>query len=417
MKVFDRLMFDHVTGEVWTETRNYNCKGDVQVPAYQETDTQKATNEAYLKLINTQQARLDNPEAYYTPLEKMLNTVGTTELQNYIENLPEQQAYQEKQMAYMSELIDYNTQQLQNVKTVQELSEYTGELTTDEKSMLDQIASNSISQITSTVNEETQDIVSSKIADLVGKGVLDSTVGTQLLAKVAESAQEAIAKGTTDIETARLQQELSIQQSNKDRALNWANYGLNKEQIYSQLGSQNLSALQSPLTSGTQISQYASGLQNQWGNSASNSLSSLMSNLTSQSNTQYQGALNAAIQTAQNEAGIAGSQWGAFGTAAGLGAGAAIAMSDKKLKDNIKNITDPIDKILAINGTTYCLKENGEKDVGVIAQEIEEIMPEAVTDIDGTKAVYYYKLIPLLIEGMKAQQRQIQALTEAQSNG
>ena len=52
-------------------------------------------------------------------------------------------------------------------------------------------------------------------------------------------------------------------------------------------------------------------------------------------------------------------------------------------------------------------------DVGVIAQEVEEILPEAVTTReDGYKAVKYEKLVPLLIESVKEQQKQIDDLKE-----
>jgi hypothetical protein len=50
-------------------------------------------------------------------------------------------------------------------------------------------------------------------------------------------------------------------------------------------------------------------------------------------------------------------------------------------------------------------------DVGVIAQEVEKVLPEVVTTRDsGYKAVKYEKIIPLLIEGIKEQQEQIDEL-------
>ena len=56
-------------------------------------------------------------------------------------------------------------------------------------------------------------------------------------------------------------------------------------------------------------------------------------------------------------------------------------------------------------------------DIGVIAQEVEAVLPEVVKDrTDGTKAVDYQKLTALLIEGMKEQQEQINRLTEQVSS-
>lgn len=84
----------------------------------------------------------------------------------------------------------------------------------------------------------------------------------------------------------------------------------------------------------------------------------------------------------------------------------AFSTSDKNLKDNIKNIESPLDKISKINGVTFSWKTNQDtytgSDIGVIAQEIEEIIPEAVTTREnGYKAVKYEKIIPLLIESIK----------------
>lgn len=58
--------------------------------------------------------------------------------------------------------------------------------------------------------------------------------------------------------------------------------------------------------------------------------------------------------------------------------------------------------------------EVGRRDIGVIAQELEQVYPELVnTGSDGYKAVDYSKLTAVLIEGMKEQQREIEALQVA----
>lgn len=90
----------------------------------------------------------------------------------------------------------------------------------------------------------------------------------------------------------------------------------------------------------------------------------------------------------------------------------AYASSDKRLKDNIKPIENAIDKVKKIGGYEFDWNDKQEShkghDVGVIAQEIEEVLPELVTTRDnGYKAVKYEKLVALLIEGMKEQQQQI----------
>ncbi|MBO4602900.1 MAG: tail fiber domain-containing protein [Salinivirgaceae bacterium] len=87
--------------------------------------------------------------------------------------------------------------------------------------------------------------------------------------------------------------------------------------------------------------------------------------------------------------------------------------SDQRLKTNIKPLERALDKVLTLNGVTYewRVKEFPNKHlddkthVGVIAQEVEAVLPEAVeTGEDGYKSVNYSNITPLLIEAIKEQQ-------------
>ena len=96
----------------------------------------------------------------------------------------------------------------------------------------------------------------------------------------------------------------------------------------------------------------------------------------------------------------------------------AFSSSDIRFKENIVPIENALDKISKISGNTYDWKaenkiEHGYEgnDVGVIAQEIEAVLPQLVqTRENGFKAVKYDKLVALLIEGIKEQQSQIEKL-------
>jgi hypothetical protein len=92
----------------------------------------------------------------------------------------------------------------------------------------------------------------------------------------------------------------------------------------------------------------------------------------------------------------------------------AFSSSDKELKDNIVNIEDALTKVESVNGVKYTWNDKSEhegEDVGVIAQEIEEILPEVVaTRGDGYKAVRYEKLVPLLIEAVKELSEKVKKL-------
>jgi hypothetical protein len=87
----------------------------------------------------------------------------------------------------------------------------------------------------------------------------------------------------------------------------------------------------------------------------------------------------------------------------------AFSTSDINLKENIVPIPNALEKVNQISGNTFDWKAELKEyhgfegnDVGVIAQEIEEILPQIVTNRDsGYKAVQYEKIIPLLIEAVK----------------
>jgi hypothetical protein len=88
--------------------------------------------------------------------------------------------------------------------------------------------------------------------------------------------------------------------------------------------------------------------------------------------------------------------------------------SDERLKDNIELIHNPIQKLKQIKGVSFDWNDqstNTGHDVGVIAQDIEKVLPELVATRDnGFKAVRYEKIVALLIEAVKEQQSQIEEL-------
>ena len=93
--------------------------------------------------------------------------------------------------------------------------------------------------------------------------------------------------------------------------------------------------------------------------------------------------------------------------------GNVTAYSDVKLKKDIKPIEDALDKISQIRGVTF-QRNDLKTDVrfaGVIAQELEQVLPEVVsTDELGIKSVAYGNLVSLLIEAVKEQQAEINEL-------
>lgn len=107
--------------------------------------------------------------------------------------------------------------------------------------------------------------------------------------------------------------------------------------------------------------------------------------------------------------------------------------SDERLKENISEINNALDKVMCLRGVTYipnAIAESygykKEKMVGVLAQDVEKVLPEAVKpapfDImlfenieisrsgENYKTVQYEKLVPLLIEAIKELNKQVQQL-------
>jgi len=90
-------------------------------------------------------------------------------------------------------------------------------------------------------------------------------------------------------------------------------------------------------------------------------------------------------------------------------------VSDQRLKENIVGINNPISKIQGINGVYFNMIGSDKRELGVIAQNVQQVLPEAVSIVDpenGYLGVDYTSLVPVLIEAIKEQQRQIQALRQ-----
>ena len=89
-----------------------------------------------------------------------------------------------------------------------------------------------------------------------------------------------------------------------------------------------------------------------------------------------------------------------------------INTSDERIKTNIRNIDNALDKVLLLEGKNYTLIEENTEEIGLIAQDVEKIVPEAIKECSKTnlKAINYQGLVGLLIEAIKDQQKQINEL-------
>ena len=90
--------------------------------------------------------------------------------------------------------------------------------------------------------------------------------------------------------------------------------------------------------------------------------------------------------------------------------------SDMRLKSNIISLSGALAKLLEIDGKSYTMKSNEkEAKIGLLAQDVQKVLPELVKEADdkeGTLSVNYQGLIPVLINAIKEQQKQIDELKQ-----
>jgi len=94
-------------------------------------------------------------------------------------------------------------------------------------------------------------------------------------------------------------------------------------------------------------------------------------------------------------------------------ASTSTASSDEKLKDNIQVVENALDKVCELNGVTFKWKDSGKEGAGVIAQNVEKVLPSAVHEVEGMEegddispteshlGVEYNQLSALFIEAIK----------------
>ena len=91
--------------------------------------------------------------------------------------------------------------------------------------------------------------------------------------------------------------------------------------------------------------------------------------------------------------------------------GNVTAYSDKTLKKDVITLENSLDKVLNLRGVSFTKIDSNKKGIGVIAQEVQEVLPEVVVEnSDGILSVAYGNIVGVLIEAIKEQQKQIDEL-------
>ena len=91
--------------------------------------------------------------------------------------------------------------------------------------------------------------------------------------------------------------------------------------------------------------------------------------------------------------------------------GEVTAYSDRRLKTNIEKIENALEKVNQINGYTFTMLGTGKRQAGVIAQELEKVLPEVVVqNKNGYLTVMYGHIVALLIEATKELDKEVKEL-------
>ena len=87
-----------------------------------------------------------------------------------------------------------------------------------------------------------------------------------------------------------------------------------------------------------------------------------------------------------------------------------VSSSDARLKTNVTPISEALQKVQALTGVTYNMIEGGSREIGLIAQDVQAVAPEAVIEAEGVLRLAYGNLVGLLVEAIKDLSAEVEQL-------
>lgn len=99
-----------------------------------------------------------------------------------------------------------------------------------------------------------------------------------------------------------------------------------------------------------------------------------------------------------------------------LNATSFTSLSDRKFKINIEPLNDSLSVVKSLNGVSFDWKDGSGSSYGFIAQDVEKIIPHAVTKSNDNYGVNYSTIVPFLVEAIKDQEKRISQLEELIKN-
>ncbi|MFU8777871.1 MAG: tail fiber domain-containing protein, partial [Roseovarius sp.] len=95
--------------------------------------------------------------------------------------------------------------------------------------------------------------------------------------------------------------------------------------------------------------------------------------------------------------------------------GDVTAFSDARLKSDLERIPDALAKVSRLTGYTFTRKDTGARQTGVIAQDVQQVLPEAVIECGDHLALAYGNMVGLLIEAIKDLKAELEELKNGAS--
>lgn len=129
--------------------------------------------------------------------------------------------------------------------------------------------------------------------------------------------------------------------------------------------------------------------------------------------------ISATVLASVDEGGKDQVEWSFYRNGDFLSPANVIAYSDIRVKSDIKEIPNALEKVKSIRGVTYTRTDTGARQAGVIAQEVEKVLPEVIStnrnesaNIDDFKSVAYGNMVSILIEAIKELDSKVDTLAE-----
>ena len=281
--------------------------------------------------------------------------------------------YMKSQEPYQDAMMQIVEIQLEEIQRARELGQITGDLSEQEMDALNTLEQNAVAELQRVMAHEQEEVFGKHIADLVDRGVLQGTVGENVLEGAEETRQEYLGQGMSEIENQKMRELLRLTQNKRLTQLQEKGMALGlSSDTLNYLGGQERFAQQ--LGQEWRQSQFAGGL-------------SMYDIMGGQRQDEAGRATDRAIASVQASAQRYAARQGTYQQIISTG-GSAAMMSSREYKKDITDIDhmteeEILDKITGVKLYNYRYREDLKNDDKVHTGGVTEELPTGVVTVDG----------------------------------